>query len=183
MAATELSLPAPRAPRLPAGLGRVTLQAYAAFWGLTLGSALIVRVGWSTRRAPTQQLLNPPPHFGHILWLAAHNIPLAAWPLLLGVASAQKLRVTRRAADTLLVVCMIVNTAPTGAVIGTYGTAPFSHIIQLPLEWAGLALGAGSWLVQRRRTLSTRERLVWLALIVGVLLCAAVLETVAVPHR
>jgi hypothetical protein len=51
------------------------------------------------------------------------------------------------------------------------------------VEWGGLALGASAWLVQRRRALTVAEGLGLLALLAGVLLCSAALETVAVPHR
>ena len=67
--------------------------------------------------------------------------------------------------------------------LGAYGVALLPYIPNVPLEWAALALGASAWLVQRRRPLTLREGFVWLALIVGVVLCAATLETVAVPHR
>ena len=126
---------------------------------------------------------NPPPHIGHVLALAAHNIPIAAWPLLLGVVGAQRHRLGRQIADTAVLACIIVNILPVGAALGAYGAPLLPYVPQLPLEWAGLALGASAWLIQRRRALTVREGLALLALIAGVLLCAAVVETVAVPHR
>ena len=78
---------------------------------------------------------------------------------------------------------MIVNVLPVGAALGAYGLPLLPYLPQLPLEWAGLTLGASAWLVQRRRALTLPQGLGLLALIAGVLLCAAVLETVAVPHR
>ena len=114
--------------------------------------------------------------------LTAHNIPIAAWPLLLGLAGAQSSRRGRTAADTLVLACMLANVVPVGAALGAYGTALLPYVPQLPLEWAGLAAGYAGWLVQRRRPLTARARLAWLALICG-LLAAGVLETAAVPHR
>ena len=70
-----------------------------------------------------------------------------------------------------------------GAALGAYGARLLPYIPQLPIEWAGLALGASAWLLQRRRALTVPEGLALLALTVCVLLCAAVIETVAVPHR
>jgi len=66
---------------------------------------------------------------------------------------------------------------------GVYGTALLAYIPQLPLEWGGLALGASGWLVQRRRALTASEGIGVFVLIACVLLCAAALETVGVPHR
>ena len=96
---------------------------------------------------------------------------------------AHRHRIGRQIADTALLACIIVNTLPVGAALGAYGPALLPYIPQLPLEWAGLALGASAWLIQRRRALTVSEGLALLALIAGVLLCAAVVETVTVPHR
>jgi hypothetical protein len=176
---------------LPVGLTRMWLRAYAGVWLATLApTALVVLVG-RPLALPARRLLgltlsaqrNPPPHIGHVLALAAHNIPIAAWPLLLGVLGAHRHRLARHVADGVLLACIIANTLPVGAALGAYGTAVLPYIPQLPLEWAGLALGASAWLIQRRRALTVSEGLALLALIVGLLLCAAVVETVTVPHR
>jgi hypothetical protein len=126
---------------------------------------------------------NPPPRIGHIFALAAHNIPIAAWPLLLGLMGAHRHRPVKHVADGVVTTCIILNTLPVGAALGAYGAPLLLYLPQLPLEWAGLALGASAWLIQRQRALSVREGLGLLALIAGLLLCAASLETVAVPHR
>jgi hypothetical protein len=204
MAATELTITvviafdASRAqPRqtgsrwLRAGLPATWLHTYAAIWTATLGPAALVALAGPPLVDSVRHLLglaltaqrNPPPSVGHVLALAAHNIPIATWPLLLGVTGAHRHRLARRVADTVVLACMIANTLPVGAALGAYGTPLLAYLPQLPLEWAGLALGASCWLVQRRRELTCRERLVWLALNAGVLLCAAAIETVVVPHR
>jgi hypothetical protein len=103
--------------------------------------------------------------------------------LLLGVAGTNRHRLTRRLSDCTVVMCVLANAAPVGAALSAYGSALIAYVPQLPVEWAGIALGAGAWLVQRRRVLSTRERLAWFGLIAAVLLCAASLETTMVPHR
>jgi len=162
-----------------------------AIWAATLAPAALVALAGGTLVTPVRRTLalaltparNPPPQVGHVLALAAHNIPIGAWPLLLGLAAADRHRLARHAADSVLTACIIANTLPVGAAIGAYGPALIAYIPQLPLEWAGLALGYGSWLVQRQRALSARERLVWLGLIVAMLLVGAMLESVAVPHR
>jgi hypothetical protein len=161
------------------------------FWAATLAPATIVALVGEPLAAPTRRLLdaslapehNAPPHVGHVLVLATHNIPLGCWPLLLGVWGAHAKPSTRRWADRLVVAWLIVNTLFVGLTLGAYGTAAVPYFPELPLEWGGLALGASGWLVQRRRPLTVREGIGLFALVAGVLACAAVVETVAVPHR
>ncbi len=200
MAAAELkqpSLPGSVDPRrastegLPAGLRGACLDAYAAIWTATLTAAFVVAVAWQILARPVHELLglrltpitNPPPDIERVMALAAHNVPIAAWPLLLGVMGAHRNPRARRIADCLVLACMSGNVLPVGAALGAYGAALLPYIPQLPLEWAGLALGAGSWMVQRRRVVTAREGLVWFALIAVALVAAATLETFGVPHR
>ena len=167
MAATELTAVAStgRAPMAAGGPAALWLHAYAGVWLATLAAtALVVLVG-RPLALPARRLLglalsaqrNPPPHVGHVLALAAHNIPIASWPLLLGVLGAHRHRLAMHVADGVLLACIIANTLPVGAAFGAYGTAVLAYIPQLPLEWAGLALGASAWLIQRRRALTVSK--------------------------
>jgi hypothetical protein len=177
--------------RLPAELRPAWLRAYAGIWAVTLGSAVLVALAGERDRTRLRRLLrlrlqsagNAPPHIGHILALAAHNIPIAAWPVLLGVIGTHHHRLARRIADSTVLACITVNSLPGGAALGAYGAPLLAFIPQLPIEWAGLALGASAWLVQRRRPLTALEGLMLTVLTAAVLVCAAVVETVAVPHR
>jgi hypothetical protein len=173
------------------GLASAWLEAYAAIWASTLASAALLALASARLAAAVRRVLgltltpagNPAPHVAHVLALAAHNLPIAAWPLLLGLTGAHRRRLARGAADSAVLACMLVNAVPVGAALGAYGSALIAYVPQLPLEWAGLALGYGGWLMQRRRALGAREGLLWLALIAAVLLAAAILETFGVPHR
>lgn len=164
---------------------------YTTIWAATLAAATIVAVAGVPLSAPIRAALdltltrahNRPASVAHTLALAAHNTPIAAWPLLLGLARIENSRRARRAADIVVLACMVVNATPVGAALGAYGTRLIPYIPQLPVEWAGLALGYGSWFVQRRRTVSGQERLRMLGLLILVLVLAAALETYAVPHR
>lgn len=187
MATAKLTRPA---RPLYSEVRRVWLTAYGAIWSATLGTALIVgAVG--PLRTPVRHLLDlrlhpsetPAPHLGHVIALAGHNLPIAAWPVLLGVAGANRSRLGRQVADTVLVTCVGVNILPVGAALGAYGPALLPYVPQLPLEWAGLAFGATAWLVQRDRALTVREGLAVLTITAVVLLCAASIETFAVPHQ
>ncbi|HLB21354.1 MAG TPA: hypothetical protein VK605_04555 [Solirubrobacteraceae bacterium] len=115
--------------------------------------------------------------------MTAHNLPIAAWPILLGVLGAHHSRIGRRRADAFVLGALLANTTAVGAAIGTYGARLLPYIPQLPLEWAALALGASAWLVQRRRALLISDALGVLVLIATLLLMAGALETFGVPHR
>jgi len=196
MAAAELTKTpviasaASRAARV-SDLRRAWLGAYGAIWVATLTSAIVVALSGASVRALVRHLLGlnldparvPPPSVAHVLSLVAHNVPIAAWPLLLGVVGAHRHRLARRVADTLLVACMIVNVLPVGVALGAAGSVLLRYVPQLPFEWAGLALGASAWLVQRKRALALSEALALLAVLSVVLLAAAALETLAVPYR
>jgi hypothetical protein len=176
---------------LPAGLPATWLHAYAAIWIATLVPAAIVALVGQPLALPARHLLaltltaqrNPPPHVGHVLALAAHNIPIASWPLLLGVLGAHRNRLATHIADGVLLACIIVNILPVGAALGAYGGSVLPYLPHLPVEWGDLALGASAWLAQRRQALTVSEGIGLFVLIAGLLVCAAVIETVAVPHR
>jgi len=173
------------------GLPATWLHAYAAVWIATLAPAATVALVGQPLVLPARHLLalalsarrNPPPQVGHVIELAAHNIPIASWPLLLGVLGAHRNRLATHVADGVLLACIIVNTLPVGVALGAYGGAVLPYLPHLPMEWGGLALGASAWLARRRQALTVSEGIGMFALIACVLLCAAALETVAVPHR
>jgi hypothetical protein len=193
MAATELSPPFREGARrwLPAGLPATWLHAYAAIWIATLAPAAIVALVGRPLVLPVRHWLalalmarlNPSPEVGYVFALAAHNIPIASWPLLLGVLGAHRHRLATHIADGVLLACIIVNTLPVGAALGAYGGAVLPYLPHLPVEWGGVALGASAWLAQRRQALTVSEGIGLFVLSAGVLVCAAVIETVAVPHR
>jgi hypothetical protein len=172
-------------------LCRAWLLAYAATWVLTLASAALLTINPAGLDGAVRRVLgatldrkgNPPPSVGHVLVLLAHNLPLASWPLLLGVVGVDHRHFTRQAADMLVAAVVTVNVLTVGAGLGVYGLLLLPYIPQVPFEWAALALGASAWLMQRRAPLTGRQEAALFAVIAGVLLCAAVLETVAVPHR
>jgi hypothetical protein len=187
MAATELSSGSPR----PTGTASQWAVVYGVIWAITLAGAIAVAAIGAPARAFTTGLLGltlnpkatPAPTVGRVLALSAHNLALAAWPLLLSYAGACRRARGRMVADTAVGVSLLANVLPVGAALGAYGSALSAYVPQLPLEWAGLAVGYAAWCSQRRRTVSLRERARWLALITLLLISAAVLETIAVPHQ
>lgn len=171
-----------RGPLLPAGLPHAWVYAYAAVWAVTLLCAALSRlagIGPWTVLHPTA-----PPTLTAMLATAAHNIPIACAPVFLGVIYAHRHQRLRTIADVLISGSLTVNSAIVGATAGIYGLPLLAYIPQLPIEWAALALGAAAWITERKsQGLPTAQRLLLLAVIIGLLLAAASLETWAVPHR
>jgi hypothetical protein len=181
----------PRTARLWRALPHAWLAAYGAVWVCTLCSALLVVLLGAGGKEAVRGLLrlclqprvNAPPSVAHVVGLLAHNLPIAAWPVLLGMLGAHRHASTRRVADVVVIASLLASTVPVGAALGAYGAPLVPYLPQLPLEWAGLGLGASAWLVQRRRALRVSEGLGLIALTGIVLVLAAALETNAVPHR
>lgn len=179
------------APAYPRDARKAWRAAYGAIWLATLGATLLTHMAGGQVRADLRGQLEltlraqdtPPPSFGHVLSLVAHNLPVAAWPVLLGVVGAHRHGATRRAADTLVLVCVGRSVLLVGVALGAYGTALLPFLPQLPLEWAGLALGASAWMVQRRTSMSVAQGARLTTVIAVVLLAAASAETYMVPHR
>ena len=189
MASTELTEAAPARARSLDRPAAAFLATYAALWASTLAAAAATTIAGASARHAVRRLLgltltpDAAPSVGRILAIAAHNLPIAAWPLLLGIAGTATGQRTRTIADSVLVGCTVANTLPVGAAIGAYGTPLLRYIPQLPLEWAGLAVGYSSWLAQRRQPLNAQTRLAWLAAVAVIIVIAAATETIAVPER
>jgi hypothetical protein len=167
---------------------RAWLRAYAGLWSATLVAALatalipgagtIVRELLSLRSNPVAA---PPSSLPHALALAAHNLPVAAWPLLLGVRGAQRSAIGRRSADCLVLAVLLANVIPVGAALGADRVRLLPFLPQLPVEWAALALGTSGWMLQRRGIVRVWARAKLLLMLAALVLCAAVLEIWAVP--
>jgi hypothetical protein len=185
MAATELSA-AGAGPKRP--VASHVLRVYLALLGLTLtGAALTALAARDPVRHAMRLALsataNARPSPRHVLGLAAHNLPICAWPLLLGSLQLPERSRWRAAADVLVIGCALANVLPVAAALGAYGRPLVAFVVQLPLEWAALAVGYGSWAAERDARLSGRERLLLLGALIALALAAAALETYAVPHR
>ena len=188
MAAAELTKAAGSRQAL-AGLRRAWVQAYVAIWLATFGSGLFVAASGTPVRATVRQVLGlcfspecSTPRQG-VLALLAHNLPVEGWPVLLGLLGAHRAQVSRRIADAILSTALLANVLPVGAALGAYGPPLLPYLPQLPLEWAGLAVGASAWLLQRRKPLTVSEGLALTTLIAALVLGAGIAETFGVPHR
>jgi hypothetical protein len=159
-----------------------------ALWAITLGAAALTAVLAEAQARGVMGLelnasRNPAPAIGGVLALAAHNLPICAWPLLLGSLALERGSRWRHVADVVVAACALANVLPVAAALGGYGWALFPYMPQLPLEWAALAVGYGSWTLEREYPLGRTERLRLLGVLSVLLLVAAALETCGVPHR
>ena len=126
---------------------------------------------------------NPVPSAGLALALAAHNVQASGWPLLLPALGAHRHNCARSLADAAVALSIALNGTLVGLAIGAYGSRLFPYIPQLGLEWGGVALGGAGWLLTRRGAISVRALAVVAGLLITTLGAAAIVETVAVPHR
>lgn len=184
MAAAALTRQRPERRRF----ARALIGAYLAIWVLTLLLATVIAL---LARDVARELLglrldaaaNPPPGPGAVLALAAHNLPICGWPLLIGSLPVGDRTRWRRALDLTVLACALANILPVACALAGYGGALLPYVPQLPLEWAALAVGYGSWVLERRRPLARADRLRLLGVLASLTLGAAALETYAVAHR
>jgi hypothetical protein len=177
--------------RLRSALRQYWPCAYVAAWLSTLAFAGCVTLAGRSAQAWVRRVLgarldaalNAPPALGHVLALVAHNLPITAWPILLGVLGAHRGARGRLAADVVVGAALIANTAPVGAALAAYGPPLLPYLPQLPIEWSALTLGTSAWLIQRHRPLARSEGIALFGLTLAVVLFAALVETVTVPHR
>jgi hypothetical protein len=91
---------------------------------------------------------NPPPSLAGVLSIAINNTLRSVWPLTLGLIDAQRRRVTRLLADGAVLANLLVSGTLVGGAVGGYGVRVLAFLPHLPLEWAGLAMGAAGWAVE-----------------------------------
>ncbi|MCW3033334.1 MAG: hypothetical protein JWM60_1679 [Solirubrobacterales bacterium] len=161
----------------------LALCAFTVAVGLVVlgaGESLAVPVrGWLALRLSAAR--TPAPSAGRALALAAHNLPVAAWPLLLDAAGAGHSTRSRRIARCLVCGALGANAFPVGAAFSAYGIRVARFAPQIPLEWAALALGASVGL--SLGPLRSKDRIAVLATLAALLAGAASVETFGVPHR
>lgn len=184
MAAAELSAPA-SGERPGPELARAVAACYLALWAITLAVALGTAL---CAAASARSLLGlrldaaPAPSLGRAAALAAHNLPIAAWPLLLSTLTVHERARSRALTDALVLGCAAANTLPVALALGAYRAALVPFVPQLPLEWGALAVGYGTWFSHRKRVPSRGRRVALLALTAALSCAAAAVETYAVPH-
>ena len=119
---------------------------------------------------------------GGLALLALHNFGICAGPLLLPALICPQGR-WARIGDAVVATSLLVNAALVGSAIAAYGPALIPYVPQLPVEWAALSLGAGGWLLMRRRPyVPHRYLLRFVPPLAALVLLAAALEVFVTPH-
>jgi len=95
----------------------------------------------------------------------------------------QRGRATRTLADALVLANLLAPALLLASALAGYGPRALPYLPHVPVEWAGIATGAGGWLIERHRPLTARERATWITATIAILTCAASIETYLVPHR
>jgi hypothetical protein len=192
MAATELTYtPAVRVTHID---GRGALRAWHTAYTVLLlatfatGIAVYAIPGGRTLARELLHLKlaadgNPPPTVLLVASIAAHNTLHSIWPLTLGLLDLQARRWTRAVADAMVIANLTVPGVLVGSALAAYGPRTLLYLPHVPIEFAGIAAGAGGWLIERDRRLTARERAIGIGVTVAVLLLAATIEAYLVPHR
>ena len=167
---------------------RVWLIALALVWALTLlatlSAATVPSLASAARELLALRLVpetNPAPSLRRVFAIAAHNVQTAGWPLLLPLVGAQDRVWSRTLADGAVLASVAVNAVLVGLALGAYHARLLPYVPQLPLEWAGVAVAPADWWLRRDGT-RRGDRVAAVAL-VALLVSAAFVETVFVPHR
>lgn len=169
---------------------RVWLVSYGVLSALTVGAAALVLIvpggpalARETLRLSLSAAHNPPPSLGGVVSIAVNNTLHSVWPLSLRLIDVQRRRVSRLLADAAVLGNLLVCGLLVGAALGGYGWRVLAFLPHVPLEWAGVSLGTAGWAMERRQALGARERKLTVALTAGLLVCAALVESLLVPHR
>jgi len=170
------------APRYGASdrAARPWLASFAALLALTAAGWVLGRAGLElTSGAPRDAL---PARPETLVELLAANVPVALWPLALVALGWPAMTGVRVAGDLLIAAQLLGHGLLVGAALATHPSL-WRFLPHLPLEWAALAVPAGTWLAARLRPGRTDHReLMQAGLLTGALLIvAAAVETYAVP--
>ena len=169
---------------------RTWIGVLAGVWCATVAVAVAVAVlpgvasdGRALLGLHLSAAVNPVPSLGRVAAIAVHNVQVAGWPLLLPLLGVSQRRSVRLLADALVVGSLLVNAGLVGIALGGYQARLLAFVPQLPIEWAGLAIGPAAWCDARREPLQHRHLLASAAAMAVLLIAAAIVETWCVPHR
>jgi hypothetical protein len=143
--------------------------------GLGLADPALAR---STRPHPTLT-----GSLGDAASILQNNARVLAAPFLLVLLGLPHSRVGRHAGDLTVTALTAASTIPVGLELGRWQGRLLPYLPQLPLEWAALALGVHAWIIARPGHLTVRRLAPLGGVVLGLLICAASLETWATPHR
>jgi hypothetical protein len=165
--------------------GRALVVAYCALWASAAAAGLAVHAlpgaAAAVRGALALPLNGGGPHaLGTAAVLALHNACVALWPRALAATGVARFARTRRGFDVVVGASLAANGASVGAALGAYGAGLVPYLVQLPVEWLALAVGAAGWFGVREGGGVGKGRLASLAALLVV--AAALIEVFATPR-
>jgi hypothetical protein len=151
---------------------KLALRCYAALWAVTLAAGALVATvpgaaGSARGRLALELAGGGARSIATFSALALDNALVCGWPALLRLLGLWELP----AVSVLVGASLALNAGVVGAALGAYGPPLVPYVVQLPIEWLALALGAAAWFGAVRSG--------WFVLAV---LAAAALETWATPR-
>jgi len=154
--------------------------AYMGLWTITVVGAAI---GSAVPALAPVGRPHPTLHgsLGDFTSIAATNARILSAPFLLAVFRFPAQRFTRRLGDLVIGGMLGANALRVGLALGRWHARLIPYLPQLPLEWLAAALTAASW-VALRNGIGRRTALAYLAAVLGLVVAAAAVETIATPH-
>jgi uncharacterized membrane protein YidH (DUF202 family) len=120
---------------------------------------------------------------GDAAGILQNNARVLAAPFLLVLLGCPRSRLGRAVGDVIVTALTAASTIPVGVELGRWQGRLLPYLPQLPLEWAALALAVHAWVIARHDHLTIRQLAPLAVVVLGLLICAASLETWATPHR
>lgn len=156
--------------------------ASAAVLALTLAGAAAAMVdpALAGRTRPHPTLTGS---LGDYLSILATNLRVLAVPFILAALRFPTTRLGRTTGDLILTALTALSTLAVGIALGRWQQRLIAYLPHLPLEWAALSLSLAAWLLIRTRRATARQLFGLAAVIAGLLIAAAALETWATPRR
>jgi hypothetical protein len=163
----------------PATNSRRVALAYVGLWTITLLGAAI---GTAVPALAPAGRPHPTLHgsLGDFTSIAATNARILSAPFLLAVFRFPAQRFTRRIGDLAIGGVLGANALRVGLALGRWHAGLLPYLPQLPLEWLAAALTAVSWLALRSGV-RPRTALAYLGAVLGLVVAAAAVETLATP--
>jgi len=154
--------------------------AYAGLWTITLLGAAI---GTAAPTLAPGGRPHPTLHgsLGDFVSIAETNARILSAPFLLALFRFPAQRTTRRVGDLVIGVVLGANALRVGLALGRWHARLLPYLPQLPVEWLAAALAAASWLALRTGV-RRRTAFAYLAAVLGLVIAAAAVETIATPQ-